>query len=314
MDGELRLSFGFREGRTCLLDQFQRAPLQVQVPVYPLASHPAMAWVYVVSITGGVVQGDRLVTEISATHGSQLHVTTPAATKIYRSTGQTATHRLRVCALPGAYIEYIPATVIPFRDARFVEEVTLESHPGATLLLGGTMAAGRVAMGERHAYSLYSSRVVAVAPDGSPAFIDHTYLAPGEMDPRELGLLGPYNVLGGMHILTDVTKTRLLTSTLQHLLDQYPKVTGGATELPGGRGCTIRLLGHRSEEVTAVIQAACAAVRSIILGTPQTGEQGIYSPEGHVAPKDDRVNALSTYADRSGSPTLFQQRLLALLR
>lgn len=294
MDGELRLSFGFREGRTCLLDKFQRAPLQVQVPVYPLASHPAMAWVYVVSITGGVVQGDRLSTDISATQGSQLHITTPAATKIYRSTGQTATHQLRVRALPGAYIEYIPATVIPFRNARFVEEVILESHPGATLLVGGSVAAGRVALGERHAYSLYSSRVVGVALDGSPIFIDHTYLAPGEMDPGDPGLLGPYDVLGGLHILTGATMARVLTPTLQNLLHENPRVVGGATELPGGRGSTLRLLGYHSEDVTAMIRAACCAVRKTVLRSHNTIVAQGYPRHAATRPVNTTVNMSPT--------------------
>lgn len=270
MDGELRLTLGLRQGRTRLLDQFQRAPLQIQVPIYPLTALPAMAWVYVISISGGIVQGDRLSTEIVAMSGTQAHVTTPAATQIYRSTGQTATHRLRIQTMPGTYIEYVPAPVIPFQHARFVEEVMLEPHPGSTLLFGGTLTAGRIAMGERHVYSLFSSRVVALAPNGFPVFVDHAYLAPAEIVPSNKGLLGLYTVMGSLHILTDAISSRLLTSALQDLLDRYPTVMGGATELPGGQGSTIRLLGHRSEEVETIIQAACAAVRAIILRSDQS--------------------------------------------
>ncbi len=178
MEGRLRLEFAFRDGLTQLVDRFQQAPLQVQRVLYPNADLPGMAWVYVVSIAGGIVQGDRLQTEIVARDGAQVHLTTPAATKIYRSPASPASHLLRIWARAGTYVKYLPGPVIPFRSARFLEEVTLVAHPTATLVFGGILSPGRVAMGESHAYDLYSSRITAEGEDGVLEFLDIMHLTP----------------------------------------------------------------------------------------------------------------------------------------
>ncbi len=155
-----------------------------------------MAWVYILTVTGGIVQGDRLHTEIVGRDGAQVHPTTPTATKIYRSPAAPASHRLSIRAGAGTHVEYLPGPVIPFRGSRFLEEVTLVAHPTATLVYGGILSSGRVAMGESHAYALFSSRVTAQRDDGTLAFLDVTHLVPARISPKRPGLLGKFDVLG----------------------------------------------------------------------------------------------------------------------
>jgi urease accessory protein len=143
MEGCLRLEFASRDGVTEIVDRFQQAPLQVQKVLHLDADLPGMAWVYLVSIAGGIVQGDRLQTEIVARDGAQIHMTTPTATKIYRSPASTATHVVKISARAETYVEYLPGPVIPFRGARFLEEVTLVAHPTATLGFGSILSPGR---------------------------------------------------------------------------------------------------------------------------------------------------------------------------
>ena len=98
MEGMLKLEFASRNGVTEIVDRYQQAPLHVQKVLHPHPALPGMAWVYVLTVTGGIVQGDRLRTEIVAWDGAQVHVTTPAATKIYRSPAAPSSHRLRIHA------------------------------------------------------------------------------------------------------------------------------------------------------------------------------------------------------------------------
>ena len=226
-----------------------------------------MAWVYVVSVAGGIVQGDRLQTEIVARDGAQVHVTTPAATKIYRSPTCPASHLLRIWAGPGTYVEYLPGPVIPFRGARFLEEVILEAHPTATLVFGGILSAGRVAMGEAYAYDLYSSRVTARADDEVLEFVDVMHLTPATITPRRPGLLGGFDVLGTLHLLTGEVPARELSDRLHHLLQEQGEVLAGASELPSGRGVTARIVGRRVEPVSAAIHKVFAVARATILAS-----------------------------------------------
>jgi len=267
MEGRLKLEFASRDGVTEIVDRFQQAPLQVQKNLHPDSTLPGMAWVYVVSVTGGIVQGDRLQTEIVAREGAQVHLTTPAATKIYRSPICPASHLLRIWAGAGSYVEYIPAPVIPFRGARFLEEVTLVAHPMATLVFGGILSPGRVAMGEAHAYDLYSSRITAEGEDGDLEFLDFMHLTPATISPKRPGLLGRFDVLGTLHLLTGKAPAREFSDRLHGLLQAQGEILAGSSELPSGRGVTVRILGCHVEPVAAALHVAFAAARATILGT-----------------------------------------------
>ena len=47
-----------RTGRTVATDIFSKVPLQVQKVLYPEESFPEMAYAYIMSPSGGVLQGD----------------------------------------------------------------------------------------------------------------------------------------------------------------------------------------------------------------------------------------------------------------
>jgi urease accessory protein len=279
MEGVLRLEFASRDGVTAIADRYQEAPLQVQKVLYPHAAFPGMAWVYVLTVTGGIVQGDRLQTEIIARDEAQVHVTTPAATKIYRSPAAPASHRLHIQAAAGSYVEYLPGPVIPFRGSRFLEEVTLVAHPRATLVYGSILSPGRVAMGEAHAYDLYASRVTAQRPDGRLEFLDVTHLAPATMSSTHPGLLGRFDALGTLHVWTGSIPPRDLSDLLHRVLQDSEDLLGGTSELPSGRGVTVRMVGPRVEIVAAALAAVVATARAAILGVAGSASRAPVIPD-----------------------------------
>jgi len=264
----LRLTFAARDGVTEIADRYQQAPLQIQKVLHPNPAFPGMAWVYVLTVTGGIGQGDRLQTEIVARDGAQVHLTTPAATKIYRAPTAPASHRLHIHAGAGTHVEYLPGPVIPFRGARFLEEVILVAHPTATLVYGSILNPGRVAMGESHAYDLYTSRVTAQGQDGTLEFLDVTHLTPATITPKRPGLLGSFDVLGTLHLVTVAVSARALSDRLHTLLKEQREILGGASELPSGRGVTLRILGPRVEPVVAALQAVLTVARATLHSSP----------------------------------------------
>ena len=62
--------------------------------------------------------------------------------------------------------------MIPFRDARFAQDVTLTVDPNAVLVYGDLLLPGRAAREERHVYASFASRVTARRPDGTLLFVD----------------------------------------------------------------------------------------------------------------------------------------------
>src|SRR3989442_3357174 len=86
-DGPLALALERRDGATVLGACRYRLPLQV---LSPMALDDPAAVVSVLNPTGGLVGGDRLAIDVTigpAAHGC---LTTPSATKVYRTAGAPA--------------------------------------------------------------------------------------------------------------------------------------------------------------------------------------------------------------------------------
>src|SRR6187549_2369470 len=63
---------------------------------------------------GGVVGGDELSIELTLGQGAHALVTTPGATRFYRSAGATATQTLRVVAGAASRLEWLPLETIAY--------------------------------------------------------------------------------------------------------------------------------------------------------------------------------------------------------
>ena len=120
-------------------------PLQV---LEPMELEAGVAALMLLNPTGGVVGGDRLHTEVRLGAGSHACLTTPSATRVYRSAGPTAVLTFRAALGPGARLEYVPDHLIPSPGARARQSTELVLAPGATALVLDAWSVGRPARGE----------------------------------------------------------------------------------------------------------------------------------------------------------------------
>ena len=79
---ELELEYAVRRDKTCLVRKKQRGPLTLQRPFYPEGD---ICHSYILHPPGGVVGGDTLEITVQAAAKSHCLITTPGATKFYRS-------------------------------------------------------------------------------------------------------------------------------------------------------------------------------------------------------------------------------------
>jgi urease accessory protein len=144
-DGALQLRFERRGDRSVLTGCRSTVPLQVLAPV---ALEDPAAVVSVLNPTGGLVGGDRLSIEVEAGPGAHACLTTPSATKVYRTSGPPAEQLVTLHLEAGATVEYVPDHTIPFAGAAFRQAIRVELAAGARLILVDAFAAGRIARGE----------------------------------------------------------------------------------------------------------------------------------------------------------------------
>ena len=121
----LRLGFEYSGERTVLRHRNQRGPLAVQRTFHPEGD---VCHLYLLHPPGGVVGGDLLEIEANTAENSCALITTPGATKFYRSAGALALQQQILNIAGGASLEWFPQENIFFPGAniRLSTEVNLD--------------------------------------------------------------------------------------------------------------------------------------------------------------------------------------------
>jgi urease accessory protein len=266
--GVLDLALAPSAGLTRMVRQYQRAPLHVYRPIHLDPRRPDMAFVYLQQQGDGIVQGDRYRVDIDCAAGSAVHVTTQASTKVYGARQNFATQLVNLRAGAGAVLEYLPDPTVPFRGSRLFQRTTVTLAPDATVILGETLLPGRVARDEAHIYDLYWSETEARRPDGTLLFADVLRMGTQAAHPKSPGLLGPYDVVTSLYVVSGRVDPAELTETLRRAGAQEQDVLVGVSELPNGCGTSVRLLGAASKPVLRAAAALWNAARLAVLGIP----------------------------------------------
>jgi urease accessory protein len=267
--GVLDLALAPRAGSTRVVRQYQRSPLYVYRPIYLDPMRPDMAFVFLQQQGDGFVQGDRYRVDVDCAPGAAVHLTTQAATKVFRAHDNFATQLVNLHVGAGGVLEYLPDPVIPFRGSRLYQRTCLTVGADATVIFGEILLPGRTARGERHVYDVYWADTEVRGTDGSLWFADTLRLRPGEVDgPASPGVLGEYDVLASLYVVCSGTPASGLVALLRDALAEVPDVLAGVTELPAGRGAAVRVLAHTSKAVQAAMRAAWERARIAVIGAP----------------------------------------------
>lgn len=143
-EGHLELRYRAEGGRT-LADDRHRGPLRVLRRLYP--EGPAVCHHVLVHPPGGLAGGDALT--IDAALDAQTHalLTTPGATRFYRSRGEEASQSVRFRVAEGARLEWLPLETIAYPRCRAVNRLYVELAGQAQMIGWDLLALGLPASG-----------------------------------------------------------------------------------------------------------------------------------------------------------------------
>lgn len=170
---ELELWFGLSAGKTRLVRRRHLGPLVVQRPFHP--EKDGTCHIYLLHPPGGVAGGDCLDLRFHVDAGARALLTSPGATKFYRSEHGAGTQSTRVEVGAGAVCEYLPQETIVFDggDARMETRVSLA--PRATYVGWDFLCLGRPAAGERFDTGRLSQRI-EIRRGGRPIWFERLEL------------------------------------------------------------------------------------------------------------------------------------------
>lgn len=254
----LQLNYTLEQARTVARYE-HNGPLRILQSLYPEGD--AVCHNVLVHPPGGLVGGDTL--DITATVGPGAHglVTTPGATRFYRSTGPLALQRSHLTLAEGARLEWLPLEALCYSACNAENHLTLNLAPGAEC-----MGWDVTALGLPHSDQ----------PFVQGRFVQHLevpglWLERGVIDAADERLLQSPLGLAGQRCLASLffaTGTPLERNRRDAALDaaravmdaHVLKPTAGATS-PNDRMVVMRVLAPQVEPAMQLLKAVRAAWR-----------------------------------------------------
>ena len=270
----LRLESEPGTGKTVIREQYCRVPLFIQRAIYLEETLPEMAYIYIISPSGGILQGDQYIIAITLSNNALAHITTQGATRIYKMENNYGTQMVNIKVDEGGYLEYIPDQIIPFRNSRFYQDVELIVHEKATIIYSEIIVPGRVASGEKFQYDICYIKTIAKNQSGKSRFMDIVKLDPKKEDLTAGGILGNYEVLGTIYIVTREQYLKELLNEINEKIKKFEikgRLSGGTSFLPARQGIIVRLLGKTAGDIKNLIFEVVRIARDQIIGAPFSG-------------------------------------------
>jgi len=258
---ELELGFARRGDKTVIERRRHRGPLLVQRPFHPEAD--GTCHVYVLHPPGGVVGGDELVLDAEAARGASALLTTPAATKLYRTNGARASLRQTFRVGSGASLEWLPQETIAFGGSQATSTTSVHLEAGARYLGWEITCLGRPASGDDFSTGSFR-QCTEIRRNGRLILIDRTHAdSAGALRRAAWGW-------AGRSVYATLVATTASTALLAALRASVtPECAGDLFAVTTQSELTIcRWLGSSAEQARRALGAAWSLIRAELLGKP----------------------------------------------
>jgi urease accessory protein len=146
----LDIDYACADGRT-LARHRHEGPLRVLKSLYP--ESPRICHNVLVHPPGGIAGGDRLEVNVRVGGGAHGLVSTPGATRFYRSDGAPAVQQVRLQLDEGARLEWLPLETLVYPGALAQNHLTMALASGAALMAWDVVGLGLPHAGQAFAQS-----------------------------------------------------------------------------------------------------------------------------------------------------------------
>jgi len=136
---ELKLDYT-RESQRSVARYLHQGPLRILQSLYPEGDQ--ICHNVLVHPPGGLVGGDILDIQITVAEGAHGLISTPSATRFYKSGGQAALQQVVATLDPGARLEWLPLEAIAYNDCEATNRAVFNLAPSAELITWDVTALG----------------------------------------------------------------------------------------------------------------------------------------------------------------------------
>lgn len=263
--GFLYLGFTYSGRKSILHRMEKRTPLLVQKALYHDVALPNLPCVTVISTSGCVLQGDRLVLSINVGENARASVNTQSATKIHSMDKNYGVQSQYIKLNKNAYLEYVPEPLILHKNARFINDTIIEYKRSATLIFSEIIIPGRRFhnKNELYGFDYYSSKTSAKDESGNIVFKEQIELRPNVLSMEDIGVMGGFQMLGTVFVLTPVKNiSEIIEGVKAHYSEEY---CYGISTLPAESGVVFKILANDTSIIKKHIRNIWARTRKVVL-------------------------------------------------
>jgi urease accessory protein len=256
--GRLQLRYERRDTHTLAHDSHE-GPLRVLQRLHP--EGPAVCHHVLVHAPGGIVEGDRLDVDIDMRAGAHALITTPGATRFYRSAGDEAHQCVQARCAADSRLEWLPLETIAYSGCRGRNRMRFDLQPGAQMIGWDVLALGLPA----------SNRPFDRGSFLQDIEVTGAWIERGLIDAQDHALLGSPLGLAGRHALATVwfSSGDAIATALREALVERGRAIAAGSDLAATSGCTspsartvvLRCLAARVEPAMHVLRQVWAAWR-----------------------------------------------------
>lgn len=273
MPWHARLQLDYRmQAERCVARFEHHGPLRILHSLYPEGG--AICHNVLVHPPGGLVGGDTLEVEVRAGAGCHGLITTPGASRFYRSGGARAVQATRISLEAGARFEWLPLEALCYSGCLAENSLRLDLAPGSELIGWDVTALGLPEAGQ---------------PFERGSFLQHIempghWLERGRIDACDdrlmngpLGLAG-HRCLATVFLVSGSESTRERREDALDLaravIEAHPLAACAGATAPGARVIAVRVLAPLVEPAMELLQAVRARWREALWGLPATVPRG----------------------------------------
>lgn len=257
--GFLSFKFVADSGRTVIKDKKHFGPLVIQRPYYQEVDLPL---VLILHPPGGIVGGDELQIEIGLSKKAKGMVSTPAATKFYRSNNRLATQSQFVILEEKAELEWLPQETLFFESSNADNVVRFQLHESCKLIAWDIVGLGRPESGDVYAKGQLKQRLEFIL-DGKKVFIDRLSLVPNSS--LLASQAGFYQNSLFATVLFYTSDLQSQSSLLTLLQEQNWLTCVGVTKVSEGL-IVMRALSSQLDDIKGDLYKAWVLARPLVIG------------------------------------------------
>ena len=250
-----------REGERTVVHDRHSGPLRILQSLYPEGS--GICHNVVVHPPAGIAGGDVLQTDIHLAAHSHALITTPGATRFYKSLGPTAEQNLSAKLEPGARLEWLPMETLCYPRALAENTLRFELAPGSEMMGWDVLGLGLPVRSEAFDQGRFTQHIE----------IPGVWLERGTVDGSDTRLLhsplgwAGRSVLGMIWFaaglpLAPERRESLLGAARTQAAAHPLNAEAGASSVHE-QVTVLRVLGHRVEPVMGLLQAIWGSWRQL---------------------------------------------------